>query len=206
MRPSCEDARRTSMFESHKKSQLPGSVLQCLANRQQEDRALALRVRRKKFDHFVIKKRQAARTQPLRVRRQIHPAPNRARLQLHCTVAAVPVRLQDAIQIGQKENGHASVRRQLLLESKAACLSAKSSGLQRLQRLPFPLKEVSPRCQPLHRMNNQVNVIELLSRPKKVSPKSSRRAVENGGELCRRNRRRRIERSRRSAPQDYLLD
>jgi len=41
-----------------------------------------------------------------------------ARFQLDGPVAAVPVSLQDVVQIGEKENVHAGVRRQLLVQSR----------------------------------------------------------------------------------------
>src|SRR5690242_5798582 len=69
------------------------------------------------------------------------------------------------------------------------------------------MEEISARLEPLHRMHDQVSIVELCAgRLKEVSRKTQRGTVENGGELCQCNGRRLIERSSRAAAQDYLLD
>src|SRR5712671_3433722 len=108
-----------------------------LANRQQEYGTLIFRVRREELNHLVVEKGQPGGTQVLGIRSQVHLAADRARLQLDGAVAAVSVSLQDGIQIGQKEDIHAGVCRQLLLESEAVGLGAELSGLQKLQTVPF---------------------------------------------------------------------
>src|SRR5882762_4575029 len=55
-------------------------------------------------------------------------------------------------------------------------------------------------------MRDQVNVVPLRAGLKKISREASRRPVENDGELSQRNGRRRIESSRRAAPQNHLFD
>src|SRR5215467_13421794 len=56
-------------------------------------------------------------------------------------------------------------------------------------------------------MHDQVKIVKLRAgRLKEVSRKASCGVVENGRELCQCNGRRLIERSRRAAAQDYLLD
>src|SRR6516164_10922888 len=85
-------------------------------------------------------------------------------------------------------------------------LSAELSFLQKVQRILLPLKEVSTRLEPLHRMHDQVKIVELLAGRLEVSRKASRGRIQNGRELCQSNRRRPVERSGRAAAQDYLLD
>src|SRR5580658_5138393 len=56
-------------------------------------------------------------------------------------------------------------------------------------------------------MHDQVKIVELLAgRPKKISREASRGVVENHRNLRQRDGCRRIERSRRAASQDYLLN
>src|SRR5271155_4167416 len=64
---------------------------QRLADREQKDGALALRMRRKEFNHVIVEEGQPGRAQVLSVRSQVYPAADSARLQLHRPVAAVPV-------------------------------------------------------------------------------------------------------------------
>src|SRR6266567_5770703 len=79
--------------------------------------------------------------------------------------------------------------------------------LQKLQGLPLAPEEVSTRRKPLHRMHDQVKLIELCAgRLKEVSRKTSRGVVENGRELCQCNGCRLIEGSGRAATQDHLLN
>src|ERR1700690_480786 len=86
-------------------------------------------------------------------------------------------------------------------------LGAESPLLQELQGVPLTLEEVSTRLESLHRIHDQVKIVELgAGRLKEVSRKTSHGVVENGRELCQCNRCRLIEGSGRAAAQDYLLD
>src|ERR1700686_1996310 len=86
-------------------------------------------------------------------------------------------------------------------------LSAKFSGLQKFQRVLLTPEEVSARLEPLHRMHDQVKIVELrAARLKEVSRKTSRGVVENGSKLCQCNGCGLIEGSGRAAAQDHLLD
>src|SRR5229473_319912 len=182
-------------------------AFQRLANREKKDGTLAFRVRRKEVNHVIVEEGQPGRTQALGIRGQVHPPADCARLQLDGPVAAVPISFQDAFQIGEKEDVHAGVRRQLLLQSKMVRLGAKYSSLQKLQGLLLTPKEVSTRLEPLYRMHDQVKVVQLRAwRLKKVSRKTARGAIENGRELVQRNSFSLIELSGRAAAQDHLLD
>src|SRR5215469_5918779 len=85
--------------------------------------------------------------------------------------------------------------------------STELSLVQEFQRILLPLKEVSTRLEPLHRMHDQVKIVELLAgRLEEVSRKASCGRIQNGRELCQCNGRRSVERLGRAAAQDYLLD
>src|ERR1035437_552822 len=85
-------------------------------------------------------------------------------------------------------------------------LGAEFPLLHKFQSVPLPHEEVSARLEPLHRMHDQVKIVELCAgRLKEVSLKTSRGVVENGRKLCQCNGCRLIERSGRAAAQDYLL-
>src|SRR5271169_4180688 len=157
------------------------SPFQRFANCEQEDGTLAFRMRRKKVNHVIIEECQPGRTQALGIRGQVHPAADCTRLQLDGPVAAVPISLQDGIQVGEKENVHAGVRWKILLQAKLVGLGAEFPFFQKLQGVALATEEVSTRLEPLHRMHDQVKVVELRTvRLKKVSRQTSRGAVENG--------------------------
>jgi hypothetical protein len=92
---------------------------------------------------------------------QVHPPADGARLQLDGPVAAVPVSFQDAFQIGEKEDVHTGVRRQLLLQSKMVSLGAEFPCLQELHGVLLASEEVSTLLEPLYRMHDQVKIVEL---------------------------------------------
>src|ERR1017187_2372178 len=141
------------------------------------------------------------------IRSQVDPAPNGPRLELNGPVAAVPILLQNGFQIGEKEDVYAGVRRQFLLQPEVMGLGAERPLLQKLQDVLLTSEEVSARLEPLHRMHDQVKIVELLAgRLKEVSRKTSRGVVQNRRKLCQCNGCRLIERSGRAAAQDYLLD
>src|SRR5271157_2561227 len=151
------------------------------ANCDQEDGSVAGRMRREKVGHVVIKKREPGRTQAQGIRGQVHPAANGARFQLDGAVATVPVTLQDEFQIGEKEDVHAGVRRKLLIQSKVVGFGPKFPFLQKLQGLPLKVEEVGTRLERLHRMHDQIKIVELRAgRLEKVSRKTLGGAVENG--------------------------
>src|ERR1700680_1599581 len=86
-------------------------------------------------------------------------------------------------------------------------LSAKFSGLQKFQRVLLTPEEVSARLEPLHRMHDQVKIVELrAARLKEGRRKTSGGVVENGSKLCQCNGCGLIEGSGRAAAQDHLLD
>jgi hypothetical protein len=93
-------------------------VFQRLANREQEDRTLTFRMRRKEVSRVIVEEGQPCCAQVLGIPSQVHPPADCARLQLDGPVAAVPVSFRDAFQIGEKEDVPTGVRRQLLLQSK----------------------------------------------------------------------------------------
>src|SRR5215467_15425239 len=84
------------------------------ANREQEDGVLVLCVGRKEVNHVIIEESQAGCAEALSIRGQVHPTSDGARLQLHRPVAAVPVSLQQAFQICEKEDVNTGVCRQFL--------------------------------------------------------------------------------------------
>src|ERR1035441_6020764 len=156
-------------------------AFQRLANREQEDGTLTFRVRRKEVSHVIVEESQPSRTQSLCICRQVHPAADGARLQLDRPVPAIPISLQNAIQIGEKEDVHAGVGRQLLLQPKMVRFGAEFSCLQKFQSVPLTPEEVSAGFEPLDRMHDQVKIVELRAgRLKRVSWKASRGAVKNG--------------------------
>src|SRR5271166_6432877 len=130
------------------------------ANREQEDGALSLRVWGKEGSYIIIEEGQPCGTQALGICSQVHPAADGSRLHLDCPVPAVPISLQNALQIGEKEDVNAGVPGKLLLQSKIACLSAEFSFLQKLQRVPLTAEVVSARIEPLHRVCDQVKIVE----------------------------------------------
>src|SRR6266566_7411840 len=76
------------------------------------------------------------------------------------------------------------------------------------QARSFPLtpEEICARLESLHRMRDQVKLVKLRTgRLKEVSRKTSRGAIEDGGEFCQCDGCRLVERSGRAAAQDYLL-
>src|SRR5271170_816865 len=86
-------------------------------------------------------------------------------------------------------------------------LGAEVPLLQKLQCLLLTPEEISTWLEPLYRMHDQVQIVELRAgRLKEVCWKTSRGVIENGRKLCQSNGCRLIERSGRAAAQDYLLD
>src|ERR1017187_8602171 len=83
---------------------------------------------------------------------------------------------------------------------------AEFAFLQELQAVQLTPEEVSARLKPLHRMHNQVKIVNLCGTLEEVNRNTLCGAVEHGGELCQCNRCRPIERSGRPAAQDHLLD
>src|SRR5215472_15266276 len=67
-------------------------------------------------------------------------------------------------------------------------LGAEVPALQKLQAIPVTLEEVGTRPEFLHRMRDQIKIIELhTGRIKEVSRKTLRGAIQNCGKLCQRN-------------------
>src|SRR5215813_10443646 len=84
---------------------------------------------------------------------------------------------------------------------------AKLSLLQKLEGALFSPKEVGACFESLHRMHDQVQLIQLpTGRRKKIRWKAACGAVQNGGDLSHCNGRRSIEGSSRAAAEDYLLN
>src|SRR5581483_9670936 len=109
----------------------------------QENRALATRMRREETDDVVVIKGQSAGSQPLRVGSQVQLAPKNAGFQLQRAVSPVAVALRDSLEIGQKEDVHRRIRRQLLFESEVARLLAELARLKQFKRSPVPVVNVS---------------------------------------------------------------
>src|SRR5205823_15045238 len=112
------------------------------ANREEDDCTLDIRMRRKEIHYSIVEEGQPGRTQVLGIRSQVDPAADDACLQLDCPIAAVPVSLQNAFQIGEKEDGHAGIRRQLLLQTKMMGLGSEFPVLQKLQGALLAPEEV----------------------------------------------------------------
>src|ERR1700746_3500126 len=93
-----------------------------LPERHQEDCAFPPGVRRKKADDVIVVESQPGRSETLRVSAKIKPPAQNARLQLHGTVAAVSVALQNLPQVGKKEDVDSRIRRKLLFEPQIAGL------------------------------------------------------------------------------------
>src|SRR5205809_326505 len=123
-------------------------ALQRLANREQEDGTLVFRMRRKEVNYIIVEEGQPGRTQVLGIRSQVDPAADDACLQLDGPIAAVSVSLQNTFQIGEKEDGHAGVRRQLLLQTKMMGLGSEFPVLQKLQGALLAPEEVCARLEP----------------------------------------------------------
>src|SRR5437660_1799157 len=86
-------------------------------------------------------------------------------------------------------------------------LGAEFPLLQKLQRVALTPEEVSARLERLHRMHDQVKIVELRTgRLKEVSRKTSCGAIEDRGQLCQCDGCGLVERSGRAAAQDHLLN
>src|SRR5439155_14691037 len=129
---------------------LPWLAFQRLANREQENGTFIFRVRRKEVNHVIVEEGQSGCTQELGIRSQVHPAADGACLQLDGPVAAVPVSFQNAFQIGKKEDVHAGVRWQFLLQTKMMGLGAEFPLLQKLQGAVLTPEEVCARLEALN--------------------------------------------------------
>src|SRR6185295_3851245 len=125
-------------------------ALQRFANREQEDGTLVFGMRRKEVNYIIVEEGQPGRTQVLGISSQVDPAADDACLQLDGPIAAVPVSLQNAFQIREKEDGHAGVGRQILLQTKMMGLGAEFPLLQKLQGALLAPEEVCARLEPLH--------------------------------------------------------
>src|SRR6266404_6914915 len=181
-------------------------ALQRLANGDQENGTLVFCVRGKEVNYIVVEEGQPGSAQVLSIRSQVDPAADDACLQLDGPIAAVPVSLQNAFQIGEKEDIHAGVRREILVQAKMMGLGTEFALIQKFQCVLVAAEEVCCRPEPLHCMHDQVKIIKLSARRlEEVSRKTSRRIVENGRKLWQCNGSCLIESSGRAAAQDYLL-
>src|SRR5271169_237068 len=92
-----------------------GSLFDAVAHRHQKNGALAFGVRGEKAGYIVIVKGEAGGAQVLGVGREIEFAAEDTGFKLYRTISAIPQAIEYRPQIGQKENIHGGVGRQLLL-------------------------------------------------------------------------------------------
>src|SRR5919109_3229842 len=88
--------------------------------RNQENGALAFRMRREEAHDIIVIECETRCSQPLRIRREIQLAAENACFQLNRAIPAVSIALEDFAKIGEKEHSHAGIGRQLLFQSKIA--------------------------------------------------------------------------------------
>ena len=80
------------------------------------------------------------------------PAAVSARLQLDGAIAAVPVSIQDELQISHKKMSHTGVPRKLLLQSQVVRFGSEFAFFKKLQSVPLTVEEVTTWLERLHRM------------------------------------------------------
>src|SRR5437879_13335074 len=105
-------------------------ALQQPANGYQENGTLVFCVRGKEVNYIVVEEGQPGGAQVLSIRSQVDPAADDACLQLDGPIAAVPVSLQNAFQIGEKEDVHAGVRREIMVQARLMGLGPKWHHIQ----------------------------------------------------------------------------
>src|SRR5216684_7354070 len=108
----------------------------------QEDRALAPGVGREEVDHVIVVKSQAAGAEALGIGGKVKFAAQNAGFQLRGTVSAVPVALQNLLQVGEEEHVDGCIGGNLLVESQESSLVAEVSGLQQFENFLFPVIDV----------------------------------------------------------------
>src|SRR5580704_10684469 len=108
----------------------------------QEDCALAASVGREEVDYVIVVKSQAAGAKALCIRGEVQFDSQDAGFQLRGTVSAVPVALQNLLQVGEEEHVDGGIGGELLFESQEAGLIAEVAGLQQFERLAVPVIEV----------------------------------------------------------------
>src|ERR1019366_367411 len=154
------------------------------AESDQEDCALAPGVRREEVDDVIVVKSQTAGAEALGVRGKVKLATQNAGFQLYGAVSAVPVALQNLLQVGEEEDVNGGVGRELLFESQKASLVAEVPGLQHFESLRLPLIDVGAGGQAVHVVHDQVEIVEVTPGGiEKVCGNSSRGTIQHEGEL-----------------------
>jgi hypothetical protein len=141
----------------------PGAVLGALSNGDEEDGALAFSVRGEETDYVVIVEGQTGGAQQLGVGREIELTAEDAGFKLHRAISSIAKALQYGSQIRKEKDVHGGVAWQFLLQSEVTCLCAEISLPETLKQSTVAVIDVSSGSKTLHRMDDQVKIIELRS-------------------------------------------
>src|SRR5689334_16748168 len=135
-------------------------------------------MRREEFRHIVVEEREPRGAEPLRVRREINLSAHNSCLELRGAVTPIAEARQSSIEVRQKINIHAAIRRDILIEPEITRLAAEIALFQRFQRALMALKEVRARGQPCDCVYDQIDIVERRLRcSEKVGGKSAARAL-----------------------------
>ena len=163
-------------------------------------------MRREECRHVIIKKSKSGGAEPLCVRGEINLSADNSCLELRGTVTAIAEARQSSIEVRQKINIHAAIRRNILIEPEITRLAAEIAFFQQFQRALMALKEVRARGQPCDCVYDQIYVVERWLRcGEKVGGKTAARPLEHGRELLERNRFAR-KFTCRTTPDDHIFD
>src|SRR6266567_6625146 len=177
-----------------------------VAEGDQEDRALAPGVGREEVDHVIVVKSQAAGAEALGIGGKVEFAAQNAGFQLRGTVSAVPVALQNLLQVGEEEHIDGCIGGNLLVESQEASIVAEVPGLQQFENFPFPMTDIGSGVEAIHVIHDQIKIIEVTSDGfKKVRGNSTRGAIEDECKLRQRDGLAR-ELASGTAARDHLFD
>ena len=95
-------------------------------------------MRRKEADYIVVIEGEAGGAEALSVCAEIELAAQNSGFELHGTISAIAVALQNFLQVGEEEYVDGRIGGELLLESQISSFLAEVTGLQEFELLFVP--------------------------------------------------------------------
>src|SRR6185503_15991556 len=112
------------------------------------------------FSYIVVVERQTGRSAFERISGKIHLAADYSSFHLSCSISAVAVRFQHAVQIDHEKERHTGIAAQGLIKSQVGSLLAEISRLKQLKRVIFTAIVIGTRRQAFNAVDYCVDVIK----------------------------------------------
>src|SRR5437588_1049125 len=108
----------------------------------------------------------------------------RASFELHGAITAIAQASENVREVGQEEEVHRGISRQLLLQAEITCLLAEAAFLEQRESFPVAVVKVGPRAQTGNVIHEKIKLVELgAGGIEKIRRNAARGPIEKGGEL-----------------------